>query len=80
LIKTPEVENEALKNIIFESNDSTVHSHLNFKEINHDSLRYDFHLDSISKAIGAADPVTALKIDLRGKTRSAKPSIGCYEY
>ena len=80
LIKTPEVENKALKNIIFESNDSIVHSHLNFKEINHDTLRYDFHLDSISKAVGAADPATALKIDLQGKARTSRPSLGCYEF
>ena len=80
LIKTPEVKNEALKHIIFESTDSAVHSHMNFREINHDSLRYDFRLDSLSKAIGAADATTSLKIDLRGNKRKQKPSMGCYEY
>lgn len=80
LIKTPEVKNEALKHIIFESTDSAVNSHMNFREINHDSLRYDFHLDSLSKAIGAADATTSLKIDLRGNKRKQKPSMGCYEY
>ena len=80
LIKTPEVKNGALNNIIFESNDSAVHSHLNFIEINHDSLRYDFRLDSLSKAINAGDPTTAMKTDLRGKLRKSTPSIGCYEW
>ena len=80
LLKTPEVKNGALNNIIFESNDSAVHSHLNFIEINHDSLRYDFRLDSLSKAINTGDPTTAMKTDLRGKLRKSTPSIGCYEW
>lgn len=46
-----------------------------------DPLAHDYHLQSTSPAIGAANAAYAtLAADLDGKPRSASPCIGAYEY
>lgn len=80
LMKTPKMESKALERIVFESNDSTVNSEMNFIKINHDSLIYDFRLDTLSKAINIGNPNTVMPYDLLGKKRKATPSLGAYEW
>jgi len=43
---------------------------------------YDFHLDSISPAIGIGDdtPLSVYQYDRDGNARSSHPDAGCYEY
>jgi len=52
----------------------------NFRLIDTDNLKYDFHLSDASAAIGAADAATSLAVDRDGVKRTATPSAGCYEY
>ena len=42
--------------------------------------RYDFHLDSLSYAIGAADRNSSLPYDRDGRQRDDEPDMGCYEF
>lgn len=51
-----------------------------FVKIDSDNQSYDFHLAETSKAIGAANPVTATKEDHDSKKRDEKPDIGAYEF
>ena len=81
LICTPRDDKDSvMTNIIWEASDSTVAQNKNFKKIDTENLRYDFKLDSLSKAINAGDIDTSLGIDLNGKKRDGKPDMGCYEY
>lgn len=80
LICTPKVENKAMTNIIWESPDSTASQNKNFRKVDIDSLRYDFRLDSLSRAINAGNTEVYLEYDRNGIKRDAKPDIGCYEY
>ena len=90
ILRTPEVEDTALTqyfdSIIWETKaDTTCIGKKNFKRIddvgnynNHDYI-YDFHLDSISKANGAANPQWALPLNRDGLSRDEKNmNIGCY--
>lgn len=80
LIKTPEVQNPQLTAITFEKDSAEWSSAKNFVLIDADNLRYDFRLDSLSLAIGKADPKTALETDITGIPRSKdEPDQGCYE-
>lgn len=80
LIKTPRTT--AIKDsVIYEGETGIEASYKNFKRVDNDSIRYDFHLDSLSKAVGTADPNKILPYDLNGRKRNVKtPSMGCYEY
>lgn len=51
-----------------------------FRKIDTDNLIYDFRLDSVSFAIGKADPRSALADDILGVRRDDKPDVGAYEY
>lgn len=52
----------------------------NFKLIDIDHQRYDFHLDAKSPAIGAANKDYSLPEDRDGTPRDDTPDIGCYEF
>ena len=52
----------------------------NFRLVDIDMQRYDFHLDSLSLAIGKASKDYALPYDRDGNVRDDAPDIGCYEY
>lgn len=80
LIKTPRTT--AIKDsVIYEGETGIEASFKNFKRVDNDSIRYDFHLDSISRAVGTADPKKILPYDLNGKKRNPEaPSMGCYEF
>lgn len=81
LICTPKNEKDSMMtHIIWESPDSTVAQNKNFRKIDTENLRYDFRLDSLSKAINAGNVNTSLEIDLKGKKRDKTPDMGCYEY
>lgn len=79
-VKNDSLKKEYIHDIIYESNDSAVNSAMNFRKINDDSLYYDFHLDSLSKAIESGNKLYATEKDIEGNIRKAKPSMGCYEY
>lgn len=51
-----------------------------FKLVDIDKQYYDFHLDSLSTAVGRANPLYALPKDRDGKVRDEKPDVGCYEF
>jgi hypothetical protein len=81
LICTPRNDKDTLfVNTLWESPDSTTSQSKNFKTFNTDDMFYDFRLDSLSRAIGAADSTYKLPFDRLGVKRHGKPDIGCYEY
>lgn len=65
-----------------DSKDAEIRHEKHFRTIDTGTYYYDFHLDSLSRAIGIASPTySALyPLDKDGKKRSDKPSVGCYEY
>ena len=52
----------------------------NFRLVDIDMQRYDFHLDSLSYAIDKADKELSLPLDRDGRQRGELPDIGCYEF
>ena len=66
---------------VLETPKDSLNGEMHFKLLDIDNLVYDFHLDSLSTAIGKALPLPSLTIDRDGNRRSAlTPSIGCYEW
>lgn len=61
------------------SSDTIVGGKAHFVEIDTDNLKYNFHLDSLSTAVDAADALTAMPLDRDGTTRDSSPDIGAYE-
>ena len=83
IMRTPEVEDDMkprFTDVIFENPEDTITGgKKHFAKIDIDNLYYDFHLDTISPAIGAANPLTALPVDRYGRPRDDQPDIGCFE-
>ena len=84
VIRTPKVETDDsiyFTNVIYEDvKDTTRGSWKHFVKIDTKNLIYDFRLDSISTAIGVADPKTALPTDRNALPRDEEPDAGAYEY
>ncbi|MGN0069270.1 MAG: right-handed parallel beta-helix repeat-containing protein [Prevotella sp.] len=84
IIRTPKVETDdsvRFVNVSFELPEDTVGTgKRHFRKVDIDSQRYDFHTDSLSTAIGKADPETAATTDRDGQQRDGKPDIGAYEF
>lgn len=74
-IKLPQFEANIYAN---DSDTVFVNNHYLYKQYRY----YDFHLDSISPAIGIGDPVVAASypFDREGVSRTAAPDAGCYQY
>ncbi|MDD6896607.1 MAG: right-handed parallel beta-helix repeat-containing protein [Bacteroidales bacterium] len=82
ILRTPEIEaSDYVVNVTWEdvSDTSTVSGYKNFKLVDIDQQRYDFHLDSVSLAIDRAEPTLSLPEDRDGLLRDERPDIGCYE-
>ena len=72
---------EKFPSSILESPKDSVQGIMHFSLIDTDNLVYDFHLDSLSTAIGKAEYRSGILIDRDGNTRSTTtPTIGCYEW
>ena len=69
-------------NVIWDNDADTVDvtGEGNFRLVDIDMQKYDFRLDSLSRAIGHADKAFALPEDRDGRTRDDAPDIGCYEF
>jgi len=83
LINSSDQGNPHFTDIIWESPDSTVWGEQNFKITDHQTSIYDFHLDSLSRARGIADPawLPVAPYDLEGIERdSLQLDAGCYQY
>ena len=87
LLRTEKVEgDDNLVGIIWEDvtaedvDTSAVMGEENFRLVDIDMQRYDFHLDSLSYAIGAADKSCSLPDDRDGRQRDDAPDMGCYEF
>lgn len=84
IIRTPKVttaDSVHFTNVIYEDvKDTTTMGEKHFYKIDTDNLIYDFRLDSVSAAIGKANPATALPDDRLGVIRKKTPDIGAYEY
>ena len=84
ILRTPEVEEDEvrLRNVIWEDTESedSITGERHFVLVDADYQDYDFHLDSLSPAIGAADPTYSLSIDRDGNVRDDAPDIGAFEY
>ncbi|MBM6993280.1 MAG: right-handed parallel beta-helix repeat-containing protein [Prevotella sp.] len=84
IIRTPKVETADsvhFTQVYYENvEDTTTSGEKHFMTIDTDKLRYDFRLDSVSSAIGKANPQTATTNDHDGRTRDDLPDIGAYEY
>lgn len=88
MLRTPEpgeddgVSKERLVNVIYEDVEDTeaVTGEDNFRLVDIDMQRYDFHLKADSPAIGNASTDYSLIEDRDGTLRDDKPDIGCYEF
>jgi hypothetical protein len=84
ILRTPKVESAdsvRFENVIWENVEDTVGTGDNhFVLVDIDTQHYDFHLDSLSTAIGKANAEYALPADRDGKPRGETPDIGCYQY
>ena len=83
LLRTPKIEDdENVQGVVWENVEDTaaIAGDENFKLVDIDLQRYDFHLDKKSPAIDAASTDYSLPEDRDGAARDAKPDIGCYEY
>ena len=82
VLRTPVVDDTLrFKNIIWEAvEDTTQGGAKHFKQISMSTQHFDFHLDSLSSAVGKAAPQYALPDDRDGKSRDTSPDIGCYEF
>ena len=84
IIRTPVITNEDslnFKHVIFEDIKDTISSgRKHFVKVDIDKQRYDFHLDSLSSAIGKADANEIPPLDHDGVKRDDQPDVGCYEF
>lgn len=83
LLRTKKVEdNERIVGTVWEDveDTATVSGEDNFRLVDIDMQRYDFHLDSLSHAIDKADKDRSIPIDRDGRQRDGMPDIGCFEY
>lgn len=83
ILRTAKVEDdENIMGVIWEDvkDTATVLGEKNFRMVDIDMQRYDFHLDSLSYAINKADIEQSLPLDRDGNTRDELPDIGCYEF
>lgn len=84
MIRTPKIDTKDsvyFTNVVYEDlKDTTTMGEKHFVKIDGDNQYYDFRLDSVSAAIGKADPKTALPYDRNGIRRDEKPDLGAYEY
>lgn len=81
ILRTPEdVDSLAFEKIVWEDvKDTLCFGSKNFMKVDTDLLRYDFHLDSISKAHGTANQEWALPYNRDGRRREGEPcNMGCY--
>ena len=69
------------ESVIWENTEDTLGTGDNhFRLVDINTQHYDFHLDSLSTAIGKAHKDYALPTDRDGKPRGESPDIGCYQY
>lgn len=83
LLRTDSVsDDENIIDVIWEDVKDTaaVTGEENFRLADIDLQRYDFHLDSLSSAIGKANKDYSLPEDRDGRQRDDAPDIGCYEF
>lgn len=84
MIRTPRLttaDSLHFTNVIFENvKDTTAMGEKHFVKIDTDKLIYDFRLDSVSAAVGKANPATAMPDDRDGRKRKHTPDLGAYEY
>lgn len=86
LLRTPEPTDTVLlkqsfANIIWEKSTDDVQGIKHFRSIMEHDMIYDFHLDSLSTAVGKAVKQPAVLDDRNHFQRNdTLPSIGCYEY
>ncbi len=85
LLNTVEVVDENLVGNVWDKTSNPVYRAGNFPNFNLDALSYDFHLDSLSVAIGVGDVLITEQYypnDRSGKQRliDGKSDAGCYEY
>lgn len=80
ILRTPVVEDTIrFEHVIWEKTTDEIQGAKHFRRIDTDLLRYDFHLDSLSTAIGTADPKRTIATDRDGNERDlTKPNMGCY--
>ncbi len=84
ILRTPAITDSAqlvnFSNVVFEQANDSVQGADHFYNIDADNQYYDFHLDSVSTAIGRAVVIEGCGIDRDGKERGSLPDIGCYQY
>lgn len=88
ILRTPEPDEDdkgsegKLVNVIFEDveDTETVTGERNFRLVDIDMQRYDFHLNAESPAINNANTDYSLPEDRDGTLRDDNPDMGCYEF
>lgn len=83
ILRTPEVKDSLrFKNVQWENVEDTasIQGKKHFLLVDGNTQHYDFHIDSLSTAIGAANVLYTLPFDRDGRERDNAPDIGCYEF
>lgn len=84
MIRTPKVttaDSVYYATTYYEDVADTLHyGRKHFKTIDTENLYYEFRLDSVSGAIGKANPTSRLMYDRLGRKRDDNPDIGAFEY
>ncbi len=73
---TPDIYNYVIRELAKDSIQGKSH----FAMIDENNLFYDFRLDSLSTARGAALPLQDFRTDRNGRPRGDTPDIGCYQF
>ncbi len=84
ILRTPAITDTAMLarfvDVAFESPGDSVEGDAHFLTVDADLQLYDFHLDSLSTAIGRAAAVEGCPFDRDGASRGSLPDIGCYQW
>lgn len=83
MLRTPEIDDDNnFTDVIWEDVEDTaaVSGEKNFRLVDIDLQRYDFHLKQESPAIDHGSVDYALPEDRDGRTRDDAPDMGCYEF
>lgn len=81
--KPDTIQTDFYQDVIWEqASDTTQGGKKHFKTIDYNKQMFDFHLDSLSHAIDSAEvlPSPYHETDRDGRSRDARPDIGCYEF
>lgn len=81
LVLTADTTDAHLVCDVWDTDSNQVHAAANFRHASQGDFRFDFRLDSLSRARGMASPSTLCPLDINGVPRpDSLADVGCYQY